>query len=61
MKLWKRFIVRLYISYYTILYFRGYSITHGKIGNRIEIFKTNDDLRKGHKFRIAQPLKVIRL
>ena len=61
MKLWKRFFVSLCISYYTILYLGRYRITYGKIGNRIEIFKTDDDLRKDHKFRVVQPLKIVKL
>ena len=61
MKTLKWLFVKVCISYYTILYFGRYRITHGKIGNRIEIFKTDDDLRQDHKFQVAYPLKTIRL
>ena len=61
MKTLKWLFVKICICYYTALYFRRYRITYGKIGNRIEIFKSDDDLRKDHKFQVVQPLKVIRL
>ena len=57
----KWFILNFYILFYSILFLGRYRITCGRIGDRIEIRRTNDALRKNHKFRIVQPLKIIRL
>ena len=59
MSLSKRFSVKLWVFFYSCLFFLRKRVAYGMIGNRVEIYaRERGDY---HKFGIAYPLKVIRL
>lgn len=50
----------LIFTFYRVFYFKRFFVYKKRIGNRVEIFKTSMKY-KNHKFKIADPLCVIRL
>ena len=59
MSIWKRMQIRFYIMFYSIIYYKRWSIHYGRIGNRIEISKK--EYGNTHKFFVAYPLKTIKI
>ena len=58
-RLWKWLLISLYLSFFSVRFFAD-DIRYGRIGNRVEIYKCPPKY-KGHKFSIAETLKIVRL
>lgn len=57
--MWAKIKIRFWIIFYNIIYYKRWSIHHGKIGNRVEIHKK--EYGENHKVFISYPLKTIKL
>ena len=51
--------IRLYVLFYSLFYYKRNTIDFGRLGNRIEIYKTA--YRDYHKARVCTILKVIKI
>ena len=51
--------IKLWVCFYSVLYFMRKRVTYGQIGNRVEIYAR----KRGdyHKFGIVKELRVIKL